>query len=546
MKLWSVAKVLLLATALVAGLALSACEASDSAPDGSGGGGGNGQDVSGGGGGGDTTVPLADTVNGGGADGSDTSGIGGDDSETPNCSCIGRECGNDGCGGSCGECGTGEECNAAGLCVPEGTTCTSGCGDRQCGPDPACPGEVCGACPGGFECDANGMCIAPSGKDCIEWFPCANACDPQSPDLQQCWVACDGELSESGLITKNAFFSCQTNDCAHCTTNECLNTCIVTECAEEYAACVADSAHGTGSCNTYLGCRNACPDPNANPDAFESCDNQCVEESSPEGATAAYQLIFCVQGACAAAANDAEWQACVSRELDEGGACVAAYEACVGPIEYCDPATEDCLTCAEFNGCLSGCTTEECAQNCVSSTSEAAADAYDAAVTCLVENCPNGDLQNCNQQEYTGPGGACEAEFNACFEGTATGPCVPADHPDDPNYCLGCGGVLTCIQGCGASEACQTECVGRADADAQPLFSAFIQCLFTECPDGNAQCQATAQQGACADELAACRGDQKSARGAVVLVKPAQRRMTAVPASVVKALRLRAAVPSAR
>jgi len=40
--------------------------------------------------------------------------------------CIGKECGPDGCGGSCGSCPSGEKCSAAGKCISEssGDPCT--------------------------------------------------------------------------------------------------------------------------------------------------------------------------------------------------------------------------------------------------------------------------------------------------------------------------------------------------------------------------------------------------------------------------------------
>jgi len=40
-------------------------------------------------------------------------------------SCAGRECGDDGCGGTCGECRTGESCTSGGVCTSD--TCEPGC-----------------------------------------------------------------------------------------------------------------------------------------------------------------------------------------------------------------------------------------------------------------------------------------------------------------------------------------------------------------------------------------------------------------------------------
>lgn len=608
MRLWSVAKHLLLATALVAGLALAACEASSGGTDLAGGGGGH--DTSGGGG--DSNIPLADST-------------GGDDTQvTPNCSCVGKECGDDGCGVSCGTCTAPESCNAAtfqcectpdctfrqcgldpvcgtscgecdagvvctlngqcpdpgcpgsaattcagrqcgpdgcgGFCAPGCTEdqecnpttylCEGGagceCGARECGPKPGCPTESCGVCPVGEECDAAGMCGPPPGKDCIEWFACANACDPQSPDVQQCFIECDDELSETGLVAKNAFMSCQTNSCGHCTTNDCLNECVPSQCGTEYGQCIADSAHGTGSCTDYLACRNQCPDPGTDPNGFETCDNNCINAGSPEGVGAAYDIIFCVQTACADTTTDAEWSACVNEELSEGGACFAIYEACVGPVEYCDPATEDCLDCADLNGCLVGCgTSQECANNCFTSATEEANDQYAAAGQCLVENCPNGDIENCDQQAYFQPGGACEAQYNACFGGSAPEACDPADHPGEPDYCMACAGALQCVNGC-SDDPCAEECVGRADETGFPLLVALFQCIGTECPTGEMACvQASQQPGAaCADELQACTANAKAA---LRLSRVPQTKRAAVTLPAFRqALRLRAPVASLR
>ncbi len=72
--------------------------------------------------------------------------------------CTGRECGDDGCGGSCGTCtGAGEVCEeASGQCQ----VCVPNCAGRECGPDPTC-GSSCGTCAiPGESCDASGQCVA--------------------------------------------------------------------------------------------------------------------------------------------------------------------------------------------------------------------------------------------------------------------------------------------------------------------------------------------------------------------------------------------------
>ena len=90
----------------------------------------------------------------------------------PGClpACDGRECGPDGCGGSCGECGVGVLCSSSGQCV-----CTPKCQDKTCGSDgcggscgTCSPPEVCGTdtCVLGTELPhcTGGSCFVPAGS----------------------------------------------------------------------------------------------------------------------------------------------------------------------------------------------------------------------------------------------------------------------------------------------------------------------------------------------------------------------------------------------
>ena len=77
-----------------------------------------------------------------------------DQTQCISCSCVGRECGSDGCGGLCGNggCGDGQGCNAEGKCVPctcEGKVCGinecgSYCGNAESGKD-GCRDQICSA-----------------------------------------------------------------------------------------------------------------------------------------------------------------------------------------------------------------------------------------------------------------------------------------------------------------------------------------------------------------------------------------------------------------
>jgi len=88
---------------------------------------------------------------------------------TPNC--VNKECGDDGCGDSCGACtATGQACvsnNCQAICTPN-------CFNKECGDD-GCGGS-CGTCPGNQQCIngecsgpscGNGNCQTSSGENCL-------------------------------------------------------------------------------------------------------------------------------------------------------------------------------------------------------------------------------------------------------------------------------------------------------------------------------------------------------------------------------------------
>ncbi len=96
--------------------------------------------------------------------------------------CSGKQCGDDGCGASCGTCPAGQHC-ASGACVPD---CVPDCFEKQCGDD-GC-GGTCGVCPAGTHCEVT-TCVPDclpdcAGKECGDdgcggsCGVCLNWCDP--------------------------------------------------------------------------------------------------------------------------------------------------------------------------------------------------------------------------------------------------------------------------------------------------------------------------------------------------------------------------------
>lgn len=114
--------------------------------------------------------------------------------------CADRECGDDGCDGSCGTCQEPAQC-VEGTCQ---TTCVPNCYLRECGND-GCKGS-CGSCSGGAVCQSGDcVCTPQVGKTCcggnVCWIdscggtgsvvaPCAYGCE--SGACKACVPACSG------------------------------------------------------------------------------------------------------------------------------------------------------------------------------------------------------------------------------------------------------------------------------------------------------------------------------------------------------------------
>jgi hypothetical protein len=125
--------------------------------------------------------------------------------------CGGMECGDDGCGGSCGDCdellGSGFECGPDGMCVIGSclpgqcySSCVPECGGMECGDD-GCGGS-CGDCSdygSGFECGPDDMCITGS---------CIPNCDGKTCGDNGCGGSC-GECGEYSICNEQGNCECE-------------------------------------------------------------------------------------------------------------------------------------------------------------------------------------------------------------------------------------------------------------------------------------------------------------------------------------------------
>ena len=167
--------------------------------------------------------------------------------------CDGMVCGDDGCGGSCGECPEGESCDNAGACSAE--ACVPMCDGMMCGDD-GCGGS-CGECPEGESCDNAGACSAEA---------CVPMCDGMACGDDGCGGSCgecpDGEGCAAGVCSSDP---CTPNPCTeppsdscdgdipvvYDETGECIYIGDTTSCSygfEELAACAEGTFCSEGAC----------------------------------------------------------------------------------------------------------------------------------------------------------------------------------------------------------------------------------------------------------------------------------------------------------
>jgi hypothetical protein len=146
-------------------------------------------------------------------------------------SCGGKECGSDGCGGSCGDCSGGTVCKN-GECVDD--TCVTQCDGKDCGPD-GC-GDFCGECAEGKTCNDSGVC---TGGACD---PVANCAGKECGD-DGCGGVCglcgNGEACVQGLCSAGCPTQCEGKECGD---DGCGGVCGV--CAEG-TVCVMGHCEGT-------------------------------------------------------------------------------------------------------------------------------------------------------------------------------------------------------------------------------------------------------------------------------------------------------------
>jgi hypothetical protein len=312
---------------------------------------------------------------------------------------AGKACGDDQCGGYCGNgAPVSEGCPAFQECHPDDFLCEffsvpDLCGDKQCGADGV--GDVCGTCPcpecspaatkcEGFEC------TVALGLECHEIFDCFGGC--MSGD-QACYVDCITDGTAQAEVLYNNFIQCLDTvgyfDCPD-GDDECLDTTIGL-CMDEYYACF----HGDEPCSVLYVCLVGCPGGDS------GCTGDCFTNATIDALNVWDLFIDCL--------DSAGYYECLPGDSE----CTnAAWDACDVQFKACAQGE---LNCKEVFGCIQGCDPWDsvCRIGCRIQGTLQAQEAIDEIAACVEEFCVP-VTGTCEQQvlvdECADVYGACLAE----------------------------------------------------------------------------------------------------------------------------------------
>jgi len=245
--------------------------------------------------------------------------------------CAGHNCGDDGCGGSCGTCVSTQQCNLpTGVCE-----CAPACSGRSCGDD-GCGGS-CGTCVGNAQCDStNGRCeCVPqcNGRSCGD-DGCGGTCGPPCAGGLRCSSAGACEVCTPQCAGKNCGDDSCGGSCGSCGNGEICSA--AGACARVPCDPVRQTGCGGGERCLWNGTQSVC----APLSAFGTANGVfCASED-------------CVAGsACITVGATQTCREYCRNDVDCGGNGKCAYDVAGAQLGVC---ANRCDPIAPTTGCLPG------------------------------------------------------------------------------------------------------------------------------------------------------------------------------------------------
>jgi len=194
--------------------------------------------------------------------------------------CTGKQCGPDGCGGSCGACAAGLTCQD-GVCTEE--PCKPDCTGKQCGPD-GCGGS-CGACAEGLTCQG-GTCTDQCTPDCVGRACGPDGCGGSCGDCPKDW-SCD---EDAGACVKDPADDCgNIPSTGTCMPGQILAVCVSNQVVETDCTLTGELCSWVQEEGIYSCVAPCTPDCDGRECGSDGCDGLCGD--CPDGQS-------CAAGAC--------------------------------------------------------------------------------------------------------------------------------------------------------------------------------------------------------------------------------------------------------
>ena len=482
-------------------------------------------------------------------------------SDVTNCEpdCLNRECGDDGCGESCGTCPEDGACNDDGscscnkctidsvkcvaaatyqLCVMGDDSCAKwadpvACESGECNPSAATEGEVCDGCEAkcaGKQCGDNG-CGGSCG-DCAGSKECGDGqcqCPASACEIGKGSCTGDGNLvpcvdDGGGCGVSGDLVTCPSSKCADGACADCPNTCGDKVCGIDECGntCGEGGCLGGQSCNVAGQCEcivDECKDLKTkckSSQSFVTCEvvNGCGKWGAPEGCALYHEcndasdplcqcVPQCTGKSCGEDKCGSTCGSCDSDQKCEAGQCLCAVNECAAAVCIDANSYKTCVKTTE-NLCGSYSELQKCAANESCKDSSDPVCQCDPSIACALKSCGDDGCDGqcapgCESNEIC-QSGACvcevdECEFNGEKEcvGDSVRECTVVNGCGKWGAPIACSGAQAVCQGAGEC-GCELNCTGKECGSDGCGGTCGTGCGASKVCNSNNQCECVLDQ----------------------------------------------------